>query len=355
MTNNSAEGARLACAGVTVKFGGLVALDKAELAVPPGAIVGLVGPNGAGKSTLFGVLSGLLRPTGGTVWMDGVDITRARSQARAARGLARTFQHPELFAGLTVRDHLVLAHRTRHARRRVWTDLFTMGSLHPARSDEKTSVDGLIELLGLTRVAHRPAVGLPLGTARLVELGRALANAPRVLLLDEPSSGLDSSETQQFEQVLRRVAKDRDTSVLLVEHDVDLVMRMCATVYVIDFGVMIASGTPDVVQASPLVRAAYLGEELPAGAAKDAISAQAVASRTATTKATPQPAGAGPALAVEDLTVRYGDAIGLAGVSLSVPGGSALAVLGPNGAGKSSLARAMSGLVRPASGRVVLD
>jgi ABC-type branched-subunit amino acid transport system ATPase component len=354
MTNSSADGARLACSGVTVQFGGLVALDKAGLVVPPGAIVGLVGPNGAGKSTLFGVLSGLLRPTSGTVWMDGVDVTRARSQVRAARGLARTFQHPELFAGLTVRDHLVLAHRTRHAKRRVWTDLFTMGSLRPARADEKSRVDELIDVLGLTSVALRAAVGLPLGTARLVELGRALANAPSVLLLDEPSSGLDSSETEQFEQVLRRVAKERDTSVLLVEHDVDLVMRMCATVYVIDFGVMIASGTPDVVQASPVVRAAYLGEELSTAAAPK----PATATETAPAKVIQQePAqqDAPTALAVEDLRVRYGDAIGLAGVSLSVPSGSALAVLGPNGAGKSSLARALSGLVRPESGRVVLD
>src|SRR3954468_5530531 len=149
MTNNSAEGARLACAGVTVKFGGLVALDKAELAVPPGAIVGLVGPNGAGKSTLFGVLSGLLRPTAGTVLMDGEEVTRKSPQARAARGLARTFQHPELFTGLTVREHVTLAHRVRHAKARIWTDLVTGRGLRRPPAEETTRVDELLGALHL--------------------------------------------------------------------------------------------------------------------------------------------------------------------------------------------------------------
>src|SRR5438874_10424023 len=133
----SSDEARLACAGITVYFGGLAAVKGVDLAVPPAAIVGLVGPNGAGKSTLFAVLSGLLRPSRGTVLLDGEDVTRARPQRRAARGLARTFQHPELFGDLTVRDHLVIAYRVKHARQRVWSDLFTMGSLRPAEPDER--------------------------------------------------------------------------------------------------------------------------------------------------------------------------------------------------------------------------
>jgi branched-chain amino acid transport system ATP-binding protein len=221
-TETAIDSARLGCSGVTVRFGGLVALSDVELAVPPATIVGLVGPNGAGKSTLFGVLSGLLRPTTGRVLLEGRDITRASSQARAIAGLARTFQHPELFPGLTVRDHLVLAHRVRHSRRRVWSDLFTLGSVHPVAAEEKSRVDGLVRLLGLEQVADRPAIGLPLGVARLVELGRALSAVPTVLLLDEPSSGLDSTETEQFEATLKRVTEERGTSVLLVEHDVEL-------------------------------------------------------------------------------------------------------------------------------------
>ena len=234
----------LSCQGVTVRFGGLVAVSKVDLTVPPATIVGLVGPNGAGKSTLFGVLSGLLRPTQGRVLLDGQDVTDTRPQTRAARGLARTFQHPELFTGLTIRDHLVLAHRAKHSKRRIWADAFTMGSLRPGAQTEQESVDELIDMLGLRPVADRSAMGLPLGIARLVELGRALAVSPRVLLLDEPSSGLDSAESGQFEVVLRRVAEERGSSVLLVEHDVELVMRLSSTVYVLDFGALLASGSP---------------------------------------------------------------------------------------------------------------
>jgi branched-chain amino acid transport system ATP-binding protein len=253
---------RLSCDGVTVRFGGIVALNDVGIDVPPGTVVGLVGPNGAGKSTLFAVLSGLLRPTRGRVEMEGEDITGRSPQARAERGLARTFQHPELFTGLTVREHLVLAHRVRHARRRVWADLFTLGSLRRPDTAERQAVDGLLELLGLNPIASHQTLGLPLGLSRLVELGRALASDPKVLLLDEPSSGLDSTETDQFEAALRRVKSERGISVLIVEHDVELVMRVSSHIYVLDFGVLIASGPPDQVWVDPAVRAAYLGEEV---------------------------------------------------------------------------------------------
>jgi ABC-type branched-subunit amino acid transport system ATPase component len=353
---------RLACEGVTVRFGGLVAVNDVDLAVAPGKIVGLVGPNGAGKSTLFSVMSGLLRPTRGKVLLDGEDVTGTRPQVRAGMGLARTFQHPELFTGLTVREHLVIAYRVKHAKSRIWTDLFTMGSLHPAKADEQTTVDGLIDLLGLGPVADRPALGLPLGWARLVELGRALTPSPTMLLLDEPSAGLDSSETEQFEQTLRNAAGERGISVLLVEHDVELVMRMCSTIYVLDFGVLIASGGPEEVRANPQVRAAYLGEEVARD--HDAEDTEDVAEVTEALSAQPvmgdgeEPPSADErpsALVVENLSVHYGDAVALSGVSFSVGAGRALAVLGANGAGKSSLARAVSGLVRPSGGHVTLD
>jgi branched-chain amino acid transport system ATP-binding protein len=261
--------ARLSCSGVTVRFGGIVAVNDVDIDVPPGRVVGLVGPNGAGKSTLFAVLSGLLRPTHGRVLMDGEDITGASPQARAERGLARTFQHPELFTGLKVREHLVLAHRVRHAPRRVWGDLFTLGSLRRAGATERDAVDNLIELLGLGPIAESPTLGLPLGMARLVELGRALASDPKMLLLDEPSSGLDSNETRQFEAALARVTRERGVSVLLVEHDVELVMRVSSYIYVLDFGVLIAGGSPDQVWVDPTVRAAYLGEEVAVRPADD--------------------------------------------------------------------------------------
>ncbi|HEX4017486.1 MAG TPA: ATP-binding cassette domain-containing protein [Frankiaceae bacterium] len=353
---------RLECVGVTVRFGGLVAVREVSLALPPASIVGLVGPNGAGKSTLFAVLSGLLRPTSGRVLLDGEDITDTRPQVRAAQGLARTFQHPELFVGMTIRDHLVIAHRAKHAKGRVLSDAFTMGSLRRPPKAETEAIDELIELLGLTGIANRSAVGLPLGVARLVELGRALAASPRVLLLDEPSSGLDSAETQRFEAVLRRVAQERDISVLLVEHDVELVMRLCSKVNVLDFGALLASGTPAEVRGNPAVRAAYLGQELAVEAkAADpaALEEQAVLARvedvSAGPEAVPASVSKGPLLTVENLAVRYGDAVALNGVSFSLMEGRALAVLGANGAGKSSLARAISGLVPSAGGRIEFD
>lgn len=355
---------RLACTGITVYYGGLAAVKGVDLAVPPGAIVGLVGPNGAGKSTLFAVLSGLLRPSRGRVLLDGVDVTRARPQRRAARGLARTFQHPELFADLSVRDHLVIAYRAKHARRRVWSDLLTMGSLRPTEPDERRHVEELIDLLGLGPVANRPALGMPPGLARTLELGRALAASPTVLLLDEPSCSLNSSETDQFESTLRRVSAERAISVLLVEHDVDLVMRLCQTVTVLDFGELIASGAPAEVRASPAVRAAYLGEEVADGevrASDDSRDRPATAPVSAATPAAPaevsaEPSDGGtrsPVLAVEQLSVRYGEASALTEVSLRIGAGRALAILGANGSGKSTLARAVSGLVPPAGGQIV--
>jgi branched-chain amino acid transport system ATP-binding protein len=251
---------RIEARGVSMRFGGLVALSDVDIAVPAGSIVGLVGPNGAGKSTLFGVLSGLLRPSAGSVLMDGQDVTRRSPRDRAARGLARTFQHPELFSGLTVREHLVLAYRVRHAKGRIWSDLVTGRGLRRAPAAEDERVDALLDALHLNGLRDRPVVGLPLGTSRLVEIGRALAVDPNVLLLDEPSSGLDTRETEDLAGTLRRIVAEHGVSLLLVEHDVDLVLGMCHEVHVLDFGAKISAGRPEAIRADPAVRAAYLGE-----------------------------------------------------------------------------------------------
>jgi ABC-type branched-subunit amino acid transport system ATPase component len=251
--------------GITVRFGGLTALSNVSLAVGPGSIVGLVGPNGAGKSTLLAVLSGLRRPDEGRVWMRGEDVTDRSVRSRAALGLARTFQQPELFLGLNVREHLVLAHRAKVSPHRVWSDMLDPRALFPPSKAEDRRVDGLLELLRLTAVAKAPVAALPLGLLRLVELGRALASDPEVLLLDEPLSGLDVSGSANVLSVFRRIVADQDRrlSLVLVEHDVAAVLALSDSVVVLDFGECIAAGSPEQIRLDPAVRAAYLGDGEP--------------------------------------------------------------------------------------------
>lgn len=245
---------------VTMNFGGLRALDVVDFSAPPGSITGLVGPNGAGKTTLFSVLSGLLSPTSGKVLIAGQEVTDVSPQRRARLGLARTFQRIELFRELSVRDHLVLAHRASRGGSRLLADLVGLGGR--ARSaDEDEIVDGLLDELGLGAVSRRLAASLPLGTGRLVEVGRALAAAPRAVLLDEPSSGLDSAETEALAQVLVRACEQRGVALVLVEHNLELVLDLCARIAVLDFGRIIAEGTPQEVRADRAVQAAYIGTE----------------------------------------------------------------------------------------------
>src|SRR5215203_2270834 len=227
----------------------------------PAAIEALVGPNGAGKTTLFGVLSGLLHPQGGEVFLGGKKVTGATPSKRSRLGLARTFQQLELFMGLTVREHVVLGYRVRNQRKRLWSDLLTAGALHRETDDEKQRVDHLVDLLGLRSVADVGASSLPLGTARRVEVARALATGPSIVLLDEPSSGLDGHETAQLGAALRTVVEEEHVSLLLVEHDVAMVLGLSSQVAVLDFGVRIAQGTPDEIRNDPAVRAAYLGDD----------------------------------------------------------------------------------------------
>jgi ABC-type branched-subunit amino acid transport system ATPase component len=258
----AAEEMALAAHGVTVRFGGLLALSEVSLEVPPGGIAGLVGPNGAGKSTLLAVLSGLQRPNAGRVWLRGGDVTGASPRARAHRGLARTFQQPELFMGLTVREHLVVAYRARMCRARLWRDMFDPRCLLPASSEENDRVDALLELLRLTRVARSPVAALPLGVVRLVEVGRALASDPHVVLLDEPLSGLDVKASENLLTVFRQIVDQNDhpLSLVIVEHDVAAVLALSDTVFVLDFGERIAAGTPEEIRNDPAVQSAYLGD-----------------------------------------------------------------------------------------------
>ena len=246
--------------GVVVRFGGLTALAGVNISVPPASLIGLVGPNGAGKSTLFGVCSGLLRPTEGRVFLGNEDVTGYSTQQRARLGLARTFQHPEMFMGLTVRQHLVLAHRVRNSPSRLWKDMFSIAGWRKPSEDEDEHVNRLLETLSLSEIANALVDTLPLGTTRLVEVGRALATQPKVVLLDEPLSGLDASEAARLSDALSRTVAEQGISLLLVEHDVATVMKVSSNIFVLDFGQLIAVGTPDDVRNDEAVKAAYLGD-----------------------------------------------------------------------------------------------
>jgi branched-chain amino acid transport system ATP-binding protein len=234
--------ALLEVSGVTVTFGGNRALDDVGLTAGRGRITGLIGPNGAGKSTLFDVICGLRRPSAGRVLMDGRDVTRAGAGRRARHGLARTFQRLELFGRLSVRDNLLVA-----------------AELGPRRRRAAETVDGILARLELTEFAGSPADALPTGVGRLVEVGRALAVAPKLLLLDEPAAGQDGEETARFAALLRSLAAD-GTAVVLVEHDMSLVMSVCDEVHVLSLGRMIAAGPPAVIRQDEAVLSAYLGD-----------------------------------------------------------------------------------------------
>jgi len=241
------DGVVLRVEDVSVSFGGIRALHMVSLAAGAGGVTGLIGPNGAGKTTLFNVITGLEKPAQGRVRLGGADLSGMAPHRRARLGMARTFQRLEVFGSLSVRDNILTGaefHRSwsRHAE------------------DPASVTEEILDRVGLRAVADLRVDAIPTGMARLVELGRALATRPRLLLLDEPGSGLDENESEDLGRLLIELG-EAGVAVLLVEHDVDLVMRISRTVFVLDFGRIIASGSPSEVQADPHVRAAYLGTQ----------------------------------------------------------------------------------------------
>lgn len=242
--------------GVNKTFSGITALDDVSLEVHSGERVGLIGPNGAGKTTLFNCMLGMIPLNGGVVSFDGRDLAGLPTYKRVKLGIARTFQRIELFGGSTVRDHLLIAERVRNGTGALWKDLLGRG--RPTKSEIDTC-DAMLELLGLGGLGDEPIEALSLGKGRLVEVGRALMTRPSLLMLDEPSSGLDKSETANLASTLRAVQEEQGFAILLVEHDVELVSNFTDRCYVLEFGQLIASGTTADVMVNDRVREAYLG------------------------------------------------------------------------------------------------
>jgi ABC-type branched-subunit amino acid transport system ATPase component len=243
---------------VTVRFGGLLAVDNVSLRAPLGHLTGLIGPNGAGKTTTFNAITGLNNPTSGTVLLNGHDITKLSAHARAKRGLGRTFQRMELFDSLTVAENIALGREAGMAGSNPWNHI--RGRRLDGKRVAKASAEAL-DMVGITHLRTRRPADLSTGQRRLVELARVAAGDFKMLLLDEPSSGLDKRETEKFGLIVRSLVEERGLGILCVEHDMALVMSVCDYVYVLDFGKQIFDGTTKEIATSPVVRAAYLGSE----------------------------------------------------------------------------------------------
>jgi branched-chain amino acid transport system ATP-binding protein len=247
----------LSLRNVSKSFGGIHAVRHISFDVRSGESVGLIGPNGAGKTTLFNCVCGQLRNDGGDILFQGDPLSALPTFKRARLGVGRTYQKVEVFTDMSVRDHLVVAERSRRGQGRLWKDLLNMSAVTPAESD---NVDAILELVGIAALADASVNALGLGHCRLVELARALAAEPKILLADEPSSGLDIHETAGLAAVLRSVQRERGTAILLVEHDLSMVGEVVDRTVVMDLGSLLAEGTFDEVMTNPAVRRAYLGQ-----------------------------------------------------------------------------------------------
>jgi len=267
---------------VTVRFGGITALDDVSLTAAPRRVTGIIGPNGAGKTTLLNVLCGLVRPESGRIQFDGRELTRLRPHKLAALGIARTLQGVGLFDGLSVAENVMVG-ATTHARAGFWSGLFGLPRSDRDERQLRTLATEALDRVGAADLADAMPGTLAYGLRKRVALARALVARPRLLLLDEPASGLSESELPELGDLISRLTDD--TSVVVIEHRMDLMMSVCHTITVLDFGKVIADGTPAEVQASPAVTAAYLGVDAEAQGAAEVTGAEPAAA----------PAGSSPA------------------------------------------------------------
>jgi len=277
---------------VTVRFGGITALDDVSLTAAPRRVTGIIGPNGAGKTTLLNVLCGLVRPESGRIQFDGRELTRLRPHKLAALGIARTLQGVGLFDGLSVAENVMVG-ATTHARAGFWSGLFGLPRSDRDERQLRALATEALDRVGVADLADAMPGTLAYGLRKRVALARALVARPRLLLLDEPASGLSESELPELGDLISRLADD--TSVVVIEHRMDLMMSVCHTITVLDFGKVIADGTPAEVQASPAVTAAYLGVEAEAEGAAEVTGADAADASSAGAASSSAAAQEGPA------------------------------------------------------------
>jgi len=289
---SASQAGALEVRSVTVRFGGITALDDVSLTAAPRRVTGIIGPNGAGKTTLLNVLCGLVRPESGQIWFDGRELTRLRPHKLAALGIARTLQGVGLFDGLSVAENVMVG-ATSHARAGFWSGLFGLPrSDRDERQLRQLAVEAL-DRVGAADLADAMPGTLAYGLRKRVALARALVARPRLLLLDEPASGLSESELPELGGLISRLTDD--ASVVVIEHRMDLMMSVCHTITVLDFGKVIADGTPAEVQASPAVTAAYLGVEAEDRGAAEVTGAEPAAAPAGSSPAPGGPAPEGPA------------------------------------------------------------
>ena len=348
------RGGGLAIEDLSIRYGGVLAVDGLSLAAPVGSITGLIGPNGAGKTSTFNAICGLVHPSSGQLLLHGEDISNASPATRARNGLGRTFQRVELFSSLTVRENVALGREAVLAGGSPVSQLMS----RPGDSDLiLSSVEEAINLTGIDDIVDRRVSEISTGQRRLVELARVLAGPFDMILLDEPSSGLGASETERFGQILADVVAVRGLGILLVEHDMSLVHQVCERVWVLDFGRLIFSGTAAEMVASDIVKAAYLGSEVGTAEPREHVEAPAPAIQVLRTLESPDKPtiSQAPLLKLADVSAGYGASTVLWDVNLEVPRSSIVALLGPNGAGKSTLLRTACGIIPAKKGKVLLD